>query len=59
MEQRISVAVRAFSITHSVDLPEDCSALEFIETFSNLAESVGFSPALVIKGLNKAIESRI
>lgn len=58
MEQRISLTVRAFGITHTSELPEDCSASEFIEIFSNLAESIGFSPQLVIDGLRQAIESR-
>jgi len=58
MEQRISLSVKANNITHTAELPEDCSAIEFIESFSNLAESVGFSPQLVIDGLKQAIESR-
>lgn len=58
MEQRISLTVRAFGITHSAELSEDCTAIEFIETFSNLAESVVFSPKLVIDGLKQAIELR-
>lgn len=50
MKQRISLSVKANNITHTADLPEDCLAIEFIESFSNLAESVGFSPQLVIDG---------
>lgn len=59
MKQRISLTVNAFGITHTSDLPEDCSAIEFIESFSNLAESIGFSPALVVDGMQRAIETRI
>jgi len=58
MEHRISLSVKAFGINHNADFPEDCSAIEFIESFSNLAESVGFSPQLVIDGLKQSIESR-
>ena len=58
MEQRITLLVNANNITHTSELPEDCSAIEFIETFSNLAESVGFSPQLVIDGLKQALGAR-
>lgn len=55
MEQRIFLSVKANNSTHTSELPEDCSVIEFIESFSNLAESVGFSPQLVIDGLKQAM----
>jgi len=58
MEQKILITINAYGISHTSELPEDCSAIEFIESFSNLAESVGFSPQLVIDGLKQALEAR-
>lgn len=58
MEQKILITINAYGISHTSELPEDCSAIEFIETFSNLAESVGFSSQLVIDGLRQTIETR-
>lgn len=58
MEQKISLTVKASGITHTSELSEDCSAIEFIESFSNLAESVGFPPQSVIDGLKQALETR-
>ena len=58
MEQKILITINAYGISHTSELPEDCSAIEFIETFSNLAESVGFSPQLVIDGLRQTSKTR-
>lgn len=59
MENKITISVKAYGISHSAVLSDECSADELIEIFAMLAESIGFSPALVIKGLESAIDSRI
>ena len=59
MESKIIITINAFGITHTAVLSDECSADELIETFSNLAESIGFSPTLVIEALENAKNSRI
>lgn len=59
MENIISITLTAFGITHNVTLSEECSADELVETFANLTESIGFCPGVVIKALDKAIDSRL
>ena len=58
MEDRITITVNAFGINHSVEIDEDASAVEFIEVCAKMAESVGYSPELVRKGLQAAKEYR-
>jgi len=58
MENKISITVNAFEITHMAEINEDVSAVEFIEVCAKMAESVGYSPELVRKGLQVAKEFR-
>lgn len=58
MEERISITVNAFGMTHTAEINEDVSAIEFIEVCAKMAESVGYSPELVRKGLQAAKEYR-
>jgi len=58
MEERITITVKGFGITHSAEIDEDVSAVEFIEVCAKMAESVGYSPELVRKGLQAAKEYR-
>jgi len=58
MEDRITITVKGFGITHTSELCEDVSAVEFIEVCAKMAESVGYSPELVRKGLLAAKEYR-
>jgi len=58
MEKRISLTVKAFGITHRIELPDYAQATEFIEACTQLAESVGYSPELVKKALNIAVNIR-
>jgi hypothetical protein len=59
MKNKITISINAYEIFHVAELSDECSANELIEVFANLAESIGFSPALVIKGMQKAIDSRL
>lgn len=59
MEDRISISIQAYGITHSSDLPESCTAAEIIEISSQMVESIGFDLSLVIEGLYAAIDKRI
>lgn len=59
MKNTISISIQAYGISHIAELSDECSADELIQVFAMLAESIGFSPALVIKGLESAISSRI
>lgn len=57
-EDLLIIEVKAYGISHRIELPDNSLATEFIEACTKLAESVGFSPQLVIEGLRKAVESR-
>lgn len=59
MENKITISVKAYGISHSAVLSDECSADELIEICAMLAESIGFSPALVVEGLKNAIECRV
>ena len=58
MENKISITINAFGINHTAEINEDVSANEFIEICAKMAESVGYSPELVRKGLQAAKEYR-
>lgn len=58
MENKISITINAFGINHSAEINEDVSAIEFIEVCAKMAESIGYSPELVRKGLQAAKEYR-
>ena len=59
MENKITISVKAYGISHSAVLSDECSADELIEICAMLAESIGFSPDLVVKGMDRAIECRL
>lgn len=58
MEDRIEITVKGFGITHTSEIDEDVSAVEFIEVCAKMAESLGYSPELVREGLQVAKEYR-
>lgn len=55
----MKIIVKVFGITHKAVLPDDISADEFVEVCAKLAESVGYSPSIVIEALRKAIDYRV
>ena len=59
MESKIIITINAYGITHTAELSDECSADELIEICAMLAESIGFSPDLVIKGLESSIKLRL
>lgn len=59
MENKITVSIHAYGITHSSQLPEYCTAAELIEIYSQMVESISFDSSLVIDGLKQAIDTRI
>lgn len=59
MENTIAISIKAYGISHTAELSDECSAEELIEIFAMISESIGFSPKLVIKGLKKAIDNRL
>lgn len=58
MENKITISVKAYGISHSAVLSDECSADEFIEVCAKMAESIGFTSTLVIKGLEKSKKIR-
>lgn len=58
MEEKISIIVKAFGITHTSELTEDVSAEEFIETCCKMAESLTYSPEKVRQALRLALNNR-
>lgn len=58
MEDKIVITVKGFGITHTSEIDEDVSAVEFIEVCAKMAESLGYSPELVREGLQAAKEYR-
>jgi len=59
MEEKIEITIRVFGVTHTVKLPEDVTAVEFIEKCALLTESFGYSPDLIREGLLIARERRM
>ena len=58
MEDRITITIKGFGITHTSDLAEDVSAEEFIETCCQMAESISFSPEQVRQALRLSLKNR-
>ena len=58
MEDRITITIKGFGITHTSDLAEDVSAEEFIEVCAKMAESISFSPEQVRQSLRLALNNR-
>lgn len=58
MEQRISLSVKSFGITHTAELPDYAQATEFIEACAMMAEAVGYAPTKVIEALRVAADER-
>lgn len=58
MEDKISITLTAYGITHSSDLNEGSSVEELIIVFSRMLESMSFDSQLVNDGLRKVLESR-
>jgi len=58
MDDKISVTLTAYGITHSADLNDGSSVEELIEVFSRMIEAMSFDPQLVNDGLRKVLESR-
>ena len=58
MEDRITISVIGFGITHTSELNEDVSAEEFIETCCKMAESLTYSPEQVRQALRLALNNR-
>lgn len=59
MEEKIEITIRAFEVTHTVEPPEDVTAVEFIEKCTLLTESFGYSPELIREGLLIARERKM
>lgn len=54
----MNITITAFDITHSVEIEDTATAVEFIEKCTLLAESVGYSPSMVSEALILVDESR-
>lgn len=59
MEDKISVTLTAYGITHSADLNEGSNVEELIEVFSRMIEAMSFDYQLVNDGLRKVLERRV
>jgi hypothetical protein len=59
MEEKITLIIKAYGITHTCEFSEECTATEIVEKCAMLIESIGFSPVLVVEALGQAIESRL
>lgn len=57
-EISMNIIITAFDITHSAEIEDTATAVEFIEKCTLLAESVGYSPSMVSKALLSVEESR-
>jgi hypothetical protein len=58
MEDRITISVKGFGITHNAELQADSTAEEFIETCCKMAESLTYSPEQVRQALRLALDNR-
>ena len=58
-EDFIKIEVNGYGIKHSAMLPDSCDANDFIEICAMMAESLGFSPELVINALKESTNNRI
>jgi hypothetical protein len=54
----MNIIITAFDITHSAEIEDTATAVEFIEKCTLLAESVGYSPSMVSEALILVDESR-
>lgn len=59
MEDKISISVTAYGITHLAELFEGSRVEELIEVFSRIIEAMSFDSELVNDGLRKVLESRV
>lgn len=55
----MKITFQTEELTHIAELQEDCSAEEIIEKCALLTEASSYSPKLVIKALQKAIDKRL
>lgn len=53
-----NIIITAFDITHSAEIEDTATAIEFIDKCALLAESVGYSPSLVSEALLSVEELR-